>query len=442
MQKIKAVPLGLASVLGAGMLAITAPTALAAPCASISTSDANGTSAHVEGAPLGRMPETAHGPVGLEPPHALFSPRAASPAKFVEWLTGPNSNNQTPTRFGMSGTDLGIIWDNGKTDDEQQVLIAYGDTFGDCSLPGNEWRFNALMRSADTDLSDGMAVPDPLTEEDDDYLFGGSPVTIDRPDFSKQIIDKLGLAPTEFTVIPTAGIAVGTTQYINFMSVKEWGPPGQWTTNFSAIAVSDDNGENWDVDFDTIRADETGNLDDYDYVAGNNNFQMAAYVKRDGYVYTFGTPSGRQGAARVARVNETDILDLAEYEYWNGSGWTQGDPSAAVNVIPARVSEMSVQWNEFLGKYIALYTNSLGSVVLRLADQPQGPWSDAEPIMTATAFPGGLYAPYIHPWSEGSDLYFTVSRWSHYNVMLMRTTLDHTPPTPGVGSGSMGGGGS
>ncbi|WP_282597472.1 DUF4185 domain-containing protein [Rhodococcus sp. DMU1] len=36
---------------------------------------------------------------------------------------------------------------------------------------------------------------------------------------------------------------------------------------------------------------------------------------------------------------------------------------------------------------------------------------------------GGLYAPYIHPWSSGNDLYFVASRWSDYNVMLLRTTV-------------------
>ena len=33
------------------------------------------------------------------------------------------------------------------------------------------------------------------------------------------------------------------------------------------------------------------------------------------------------------------------------------------------------------------------------------------------------YAPYIHPWSSRRDLYFTLSLWSNYSVMLMRTTL-------------------
>lgn len=51
----------------------------------------------------------------------------------------------------------------------------------------------------------------------------GSPVAADRPNFSKQIIAHLGLAATEANVIPTTGISIGTTQYVNFMSVRQWG---------------------------------------------------------------------------------------------------------------------------------------------------------------------------------------------------------------------------
>ena len=73
------------------------------------------------------------------------------------------------------------------------------------------------------------------------------------PDFSRQVIASLNLAVTEVTVIPTAGISVGTTQYVNFMSVSKWGAAGQWSTNFSAVAVSNDNGENWTVPTSSIR---------------------------------------------------------------------------------------------------------------------------------------------------------------------------------------------
>ena len=64
--------------------------------------------------------------------------------------------------------------------------------------------------------------------------------------------------PTETGIIPTAGISVGGNQYLNFMSIKSWDANGAWTTNFSAIAVSPDNGERWGVYPDSVRtADRT-----------------------------------------------------------------------------------------------------------------------------------------------------------------------------------------
>jgi hypothetical protein len=44
-------------------------------------------------------------------------------------------------------------------------------------------------------------------------------------------------------------------------------------------------------------------------------------------------------------------------------------------------------------------------------------------IVSAAETPGGVYAPYLHPWSTGKELYFNLSLWSAYNVMLMKTVL-------------------
>jgi len=101
----------------------------------------------------------------------------------------------------------------------------------------------------------------------------------------------------------------------------------------------------------------------------------------------------------------------------------RGLPFLAVQVVWAPGSEMSVAWNSYLKKFVMLYTNTLNDVVMRTADKPEGPWSEATTIVKTADIPGGIYAPYIHPWSTGRDLYFTLSLWSNYSVMLMRTTL-------------------
>ncbi len=113
---------------------------------------------------------------------------------------------------------------------------------------------------------------------------------------------------------PTAGIAVGGNQYLNFMSIRSWDANGAWTTNFSAIAVSPDNGERWGVYPDSVRAARPDAIPGGRYVPGNENFQQGAFLKPgpgDPYLYSFGTPSGRSGSAYVARVLPRLVPDLS-----------------------------------------------------------------------------------------------------------------------------------
>ncbi|WP_328357809.1 DUF4185 domain-containing protein [Mycobacterium sp. NBC_00419] len=376
----------------------------------------------------------------------------------VGWVTGPN--NGTSARFGIYGTDVGVMWDNGMTGQDRQVLIIFGDTFSGPNMSG-AWRSNVLLRTTDpiarTFATGSLTNP-----------FAGSPLS--STGMSKQVIrgnaSYLGLFGSEVTIIPTAAISVpydntyGARQYVNFMSVRSWDFGGQWTTNYSAIAYSDDNGQNWTVAPQTIRA-ASWLRSSRSFVYGNQNFQQGAYVKPPadsadaGYVYSFGTPSGRMGSAYVSRVKQDAILDLDQYEYWNGASWTINDPSAAIPILPpttqnqnaggflgqlglffgswvagvfgvggpnGHVSEMSVQYNTYLNKYVAMYSDGTGTVVMRTADSPQGTWSSATPLVNSLQYPG-LYAPMMDPWSTGQDIYWNMSLWGDYNVALMKTTL-------------------
>jgi len=392
---------------------------------------------------------------------AVINPRPVFPTpgqqlspstSFVDWVTGNFAPNDTYNRFGVWGTDVGTVWDNGIADDpstpinEHQVLMAFGDTFSGPNMTGN-WLNNILFRSSDANLADGISIP--AGQWLNGNMFGGTPLS--SPTTARQIILPAKLPaglPSGVTLIPTSGISVptpgtqfGATQYLSFMSVKQWGAPGQWTTNYSAMAYSTDNGENWTIAPQSVRQNW----------GGNANFQQAALVRPgDGYVYSYGTPNGRGGAAYISRVAEADILDASKYEYYNkGSaggwfgigaikqGWYKdpakagvvfGQDTGACGIAKAgnHVSEMSVQYNPTLGKYVTLYADQFNNVVLRTADTPQGTWSAATVLMPQQN--GGIYAPMMQPWSPstlgtGTDLYWNLSLWSEYNVMLMKTDL-------------------
>jgi hypothetical protein len=404
--------------------------------------------------PVARLTSLALATLNPIPPRPAFpipGQQLSTSTNFVDWVTGNFLPNNTLQRFSISGTDVGTMWDNGIPDDpktpynEHQILIAVGDTFSGANMTG-DWRPNTILRSADTFLVDGMSIPD--GEWFNGNMFGGAPLS--SPTTARQVIFPSGL-PAGVTLIPTAGISVptpgtrfGATQYMSFMSVTQWGSPGTWTTNYSALAYSTDNGENWTVAPQSVRYNQPW--------TGNQNFQQSAFVRPgDGYVYVYGTPNGRQGAAYVSRVAEKDILDLSKYDYysagspggWFGwgavpAGWYRNDPTKATAVFGQdtgacgvanpgnQVSEMSVQYNKSLKKYVVLYGDQFNNIVMRTSDTPQGTWSSAKVLIPQQN--GGIYAPMMHPWSPstmgtGNDLYWNLSLWSQYNVMLMRTDL-------------------
>jgi hypothetical protein len=348
------------------------------------------------------------------PEAAAAPPPAPAPAappgtSLVGWVTGPDSPNDTLGRFAISGTDLGIMWDNGA----RQVLMAFGDTSGYCSVPGHQWRYNTLMRSQDGSLANTISV-------------ANSPLW--ARGISKQIINTTRWAPSETGIIPTAGISVGGKQYLNYMSIKSWDANGAWTTNYSAVAVSPDNGEHWGVYPGTVRTPRPDDVPGARFLQGNDNFQQGAFLKPgpgDPYIYSFGTPAGRGGSAFVARVLPSYLPDLTKYEYWNSdsNSWVPTNPAAATPVLPGPVGEMSAQYNTYLRQYLALYCNGANDVVMRTAPAPQGPWGPEQLLVPSGQFPGGIYAPFLHPWSTGRELYFNLSEWQAYNVMLMKTVL-------------------
>jgi hypothetical protein len=381
-----------------------------------------------EVAPAPTPPSTADQPLpnAMQPAPA---PAAAQPApppsppgtSIVGWVTGPDSPNDTIKRFAVTGTDLGIMWDNGDPA-AHQVLMAFGDTYGYCSVRGKQWRYNALFRTQDGALAKTIAIPDAAVGS----RYSGSPLW--RPGVSKPILPGVKWAPTETGMIPSAGIAVGRTQYLNYMSIKSWDSDGRWTTNYSAIAVSPDNGENWGIYPGSVRTPRPDSIAGVRYLPGNEKFQQGAFLRPgpgDPYLYSFGTPAGRGGAAYVARVVPGSVPDLTKYEYWNSDqdAWVPGDPAAATPVIPGPVGEMSAQFNTYLKQYLVLYCNGFNDVVARTAPAPQGPWGPEQLLARSMDIPGGIYAPYLHPWSTGKELYYNLSLWSAYNVMLMKTVL-------------------
>ncbi|MDQ3826585.1 MAG: DUF4185 domain-containing protein [Actinomycetota bacterium] len=286
---------------------------------------------------------------------------AVGQANPVALITGAKSINATEERYDIKGTDLGIMW----TDDRGRILAAFGDTF-------------------------------------------------DRPGHAKELLPSLKKEGVETTKIPTGGINIDGRNYLAYMSVRKFTEPGQWITNFSGVAYSDDGGQTW-KDAPGARRPNSAALD--------NTFQMIAYARGDGYIYAFGTPNGRFGDAYLARIRADQLLDNSAYEYWTGHGWERGSSTIATPIVQGPVGELSVRFDKMLNSWEMMYLDeSRKAIVLRLAPHPTGPWSAEIPVATANEYPD-LYGGFLNPDSNGSDLYFTMTQYKTYNVMMMHAKI-------------------
>ena len=316
-------------------------------------------------------------------------------------VTGAGSAGRTDERFGIHATDLGIMWDGG----DGRVLVLFGDTYdrgwgGHGGGPAHAgWRCNVLAYSSARDLTAGLELDGVVAGPD------GSAAQVIASDPGRR---------DEATVIPNAGIAVDGRQYAHYMSVRRWGPPGHWTTNYAGIAVSDDGGNTW------VNPAEGRWINRAEH---DHPFQIAAFTRDGDYVYLLGTTNGRFGDAYLARVGPEAVADVRAYTYWTGNGWVR-DEFLASPVLPGPVGELSVAYNVHFGLWLALHLDEhRGAILLRTASRLTGPWSAGEPVASGAEYPA-LYGGYLHPWFlDGPEIYFLLSQWGPYNVFLLRSRL-------------------
>jgi len=315
--------------------------------------------------------------------------------------TGAGSINRTDKRWQVHGTDLGIMWES----EPGRIAVAFGDTVGKGFHPpggqGEDWRSNVLAFSTDRDLADGMTF-DSMVQ--------------DSRCHAAEILSSRKLDNVEITVIPTSGFAVGSRQYLTYMSIRTWNSiPATWWTNHGGIAYSDDGGSTWTKDPHA----------QWDNIFGVTNFQVAAAVPAEGYVYLFGTPNTRLGSVALARVPEDRVLEPDAYQYWNNGNWTHvGGYTAATPIVHGPAAELSVRYDAAAGRWQMAYLDTAkAAIVLRESDTPQGAWSESARLVGVEEHVE-LYGGFLHPWSTDEDVYFMLSTWSDYNTFLLRTRIE------------------
>jgi hypothetical protein len=84
---------------------------------------------------------------------------------------------------------------------------------------------------------------------------------------------------------------------------------------------------------------------------------------------------------------------------------------------------MSAMDDQQLGLWLMMYNNGAkGATVLRCATSPTGPWSDEQTVLPDSR--QTIYAPFMHPRTDATDLWFVGSDWSTYQVYLFHADLN------------------
>jgi hypothetical protein len=337
--------------------------------------------------------------------NALSAPFVLSGVSGIErvcQLTGPDAFNDTAS-VKIAGADLGSMFDAGG-----KTWFAFGDTFGERAADavgggGQIWRSNVLAWTTDANPADCIA-------------FGGW--VTDEVGWAKEVLESKKRDDDEMTVIPTYGFEANGAMYLHFMSVKHWGDPGEWETNFGGLAKSTDAGQTW-----AKLADVTW--------PGSGSFQQVSVAKVDGELYVWGIPAGRLGGVRLMKVAEKEVEQLTAYQYFTATGsdgapvWSSR-PEDAKTIIDRPTGELSVTWNAYLGRWLMTTMADNANAVIYEGITPWGPWGQPISLFTQEQLPG-LYAPFMNARyvaDGGKTVYFALSLWGPYNVFWYRVQLD------------------
>ena len=367
---------------------------------------------------------------------------------------GKPAPNQTLTRFGLSGANLGASFDHGG-----KTWFLFGDALPTGGGYPNPSAGDAIASSSDADPTDCVGL---------DFVArqGGSFLSPTLPGVD------LGL-----NNVPLAGVSSGAAaMYVWFSSA---------CMTRSVLARSDDGARTFSLvhtlsdcscDAACTQVGPSTNCQNpachFVNLAANvvAEADAGALPGTGARVVLFGSGQWRKSNVFLATTSLSQIEDKAALRYFAGSGGDSGcapkwsdKESDAVPLfntvmenknIEACVGELSVHFDAALGLWIAMY-NCGNRLDVRAARVPWGPWSDAQSLFDPAkdagycqfiynpkgmpACPqlsdpdrlgagGGAFAPYaIRRYStktaQGARLYFTMSPWNPYNTLLMQTEL-------------------
>jgi len=322
--------------------------------------------------------------------------------RFVNTLTGEKYTG----KWDVYGTDLGVAVYSEK---QKRMYYLFGDTIGewevDRTKPRN-WRGTVAGYTDHLDFSEGIKWDGFLTEE------SGKARQLVTAHYSPNADH------VERTKISQGGIEVNGNLYFFYESINHWGGAGtgKWFLNYGGVIKSTDGGETFEKVYDLTWMEPTEDdeifetatrvaTETMDNQPSNVEFDAKAHIApgfgqafptdgKDGYIYVYGRLGGRQSGIKVCRVKKENFEKFSEYEYlteyvdgkpvWKkyreGIDAIMAAPEKA-DIIPAPTSNMSVQYNEYLGKWLLTYYIQKVGIHYAVADAPYGPFTKPELLL-------------------------------------------------------------
>lgn len=379
-------------------------------------------------------------PVDPGPPDPGRTPDVVEPDVFVE-LAGQKisqligdydrereqpTQNQTVTRHQLRGTDLGVPFQH-----DGRTYMLFGDTHGAARPDGD-----AIAYTTDIDPEDGLRL---TFVEDDAGIY--QPVTI----------PEIGQGAFE---VPMEGLDVDGTMYVYHTTDHS----ALETMGRSVVARSSDGGETFTYlyDFSTTYFINVSIVK-----VSASDWALLPENTGEGLII-FGSGRYRQSDVYLAYQPAAEIENPNALRYFAGIDdvgtplWMPDERDAVPLIEHACVGELSASYNEFIDKWILLYNCSdPRGINMRTADAPSGPWTQSQIIFhpwdddgychfmhaswqdrncDSVHDPGrendwgGEYGPYqFEHLATGDDqattIYFTMSTWNPYTVVLMKAGL-------------------
>jgi len=335
---------------------------------------------------------------------------------------GAPTRNRTAERYRLQGTDLGVPFRH-----KGRTYLLFGDTVGPRGGDAIAW-------TTDRDPTKGLS----LTFRSD--AGGYLPVVIP------------GIRQGAFEV-PMAGVSLEGRMYVFHTTDHST----RATMGRSVVAMSDDDG----ASFRLIGDLSVKHFINVSPVLISARDAPGLPIRTGRALLLFGSGAYRRSDVRLACLPAASIGKPEAIRYWSGSAdgkprWSASEEDAAPLFDHPVVGELSVTWNRYLSRWVMLYNSSKPrGIAARVAEKPWGPWSDATVVFDpwrdggygkfmhvsraaggsdSLSDPGredewgGEYGPYQFAENASGKpgetaLYFSMSTWNPYQVVLMRTRL-------------------